>query len=354
MKLAEQPQPGDPVLVMCDGTGEDEHIFIRGNHNNPGAIAKRHLLTALDVGKPLSVMDTHGGSGRIELADRVLADSNPFPARVTVNRVWQHLFGRGIVASSENFGVLGEAPTHPELLDLLADDFRKDGWSMKRLIKRLVLTRAYRISSQRNELAEQLDPTNKLLHRFSVRRLEGEVIRDEILAISGRLDPAHFGPPVPTYLTSFMEGRGRPGESGPLDGNGRRSIYQSVRRNFLNPFMLAFDSPQPATAISRRSVSNVPAQSLILMNNEFVHQQANVWAKHLLAAGLPDDTAIVINAYRTAFAREPSESELASLLEFAHADAGNPVDANKTLQNETTLTSLCHVLMNQKELLFLE
>ena len=354
MKLAEQPQPGDPVLVMCDGSGEDEHVFIRGNHNNPGPIAKRHMLTALDAGEPLNVMNTHGGSGRMELVDRVLADSNPFPARVAVNRVWQHLFGRGIVASSDNFGVLGEAPTHLELLDLLADDFRKDGWSMKRLIKRLVMTRAYRLSSQRNEVADQLDPTNNLLHRFSVRRLEGEVIRDEMLAISGRLDPAHFGPPVPTYLTSFMEGRGRPGESGPLDGNGRRSIYQGVRRNFLNPFMLAFDTPQPATAISRRSVSNVPAQSLILMNNEFVHQQANVWAKHLLAAGLPDDTAVVTHAYRTAFAREPSGSELASLLEFARADAGNSGYTNKSLQNEAILNSLCHVWLNQKELLFLE
>jgi len=336
---------------MADGTGEDEHIFIRGNHNNPGPTATRHMLTALDRSEPLK----HPyGSGRMELADRVLADSNPFPARVAVNRVWQHLFGRGIVATSENFGVLGEAPTHPELLDLLADDFRKDGWSIKRLIKRLMLTRAYRLSSQRSELAEEKDPTNKLLHRFSVRRLEGEVIRDEILAISGRLDSTSYGPPVPTYLTSFMEGRGRPGESGPLDGNGRRSIYQSVRRNFLNPFMLAFDTPQPATAIARRSVSNVPAQSLILMNNEFVHQQANVWAKLLLSAGLPDDTAIISNAYRTAFARSPSETELASLLEFAHADASNPADANRTLQNETILTSLCHVLLNQKELLFLE
>lgn len=352
MELSSVPQPGDPVLVMCEGSGEDEHVFIRGNHNNVGPTAKRHMLTALDGGAELG-FDTRG-SGRMELVDRVLADSNPFPSRVAVNRVWQHLFGRGIVASSDNFGVLGEAPTHPELLDLLADDFRKDGWSMKRLIKRMVMTRAYRLSSQRNELADQLDPTNKLLHRSSVRRLEAEIIRDEILAISGRLDLAHFGPPVPTYLTSFMEGRGRPGESGPLDGNGRRSIYQSVRRNFLNPFMLAFDTPQPATAISRRSVSNVPAQSLILMNNEFVHQQANVWAKHLMAAGLPDDTAIVTHAYRTAFAREPSESELISLLEFAHADAENSADANKTLQNETTLTSLCHVLLNQKELLFLE
>ncbi len=353
MRLASIPPVMDsPVLTMCDGTGEDEHVFVRGNHKNRGPVAYRHLLTALEM--PGMMPMTYETSGRMELAGRLLDSDNPFPARVAVNRIWQHLFGRGIVATSENFGVLGEAPSHPELLDLLADDFRNDGWSIKRLIKRLMLTRAYRLSSQRSELAEEKDPTNKLLHRFSVRRLEAEVIRDEILAISGRLDPTSFGPPVPTYLTSFMEGRGRPGESGPLDGNGRRSIYQSVRRNFLNPFMLAFDTPQPATAIARRSVSNVPAQSLILMNNEFVHQQANVWAKHLLSAGPLDDTAIVTNAYRAAFARSPSETELASLLEFAHADASDSADTNKTLQNETILTNLCHVLLNQKELLFLE
>ena len=118
--------------------------------------------------------------------------------------------------------------------------------------------------------------------------------------------------------------------------------------------MLAFDTPQPATAISRRSVSNVPAQSLILMNNEFVHQQASVWAKHLLKAGMQSDADIIKLAYRSAFAREPSESELESLLEFARADTANPLDSTSALQNETILTSLCHVLLNQKELLFLE
>jgi len=352
LKLAAiPPVMNSPVLTICDGTGENEHVFVRGNHKNPGSVAPRHLLTALDPGEMLL---NSQGSGRMELADRVLADSNPFPARVAVNRVWQHLFGRGIVASSENFGVLGEAPSHPELLDSLADDFRNDGWSLKRLIKRLVLTRAYRLSSQRSELAEEKDPTNKLLHRFSIRRLEGEVIRDEILAISGRLDATHFGPPIPTYLTSFMEGRGRPKSSGPLDGAGRRSVYQSVNRNFLNPFMLAFDMPQPATAISRRGVSNVPAQSLILMNNEFVHEQASVWAQNLIAAGLPDDTAIITHAYRVAFAREPSETELASLLEFSQVDAEIPKNSGSALQKESTLTSVCHVLLNQKELLFLE
>jgi len=352
LKKAEQAPVGDPVLVMCDGTGEDEHIHIRGSHNNLGAVASRRLLSALDDAKPLS---DPAISGRMELADRVLAADNPFPARVVVNRVWQHLFGRGIVATSDNLGVMGEAPTHPELLDLLAEDFQKDGWSLKRLIRRLALTRAYRLSSQRSEVADQLDPTNKLLHRANIRRLEGEAIRDAMLTVAGRLDPAMFGPSVPVYLTSFMQGRGRPGESGPLDGAGRRSIYQSVHRNFLNPFMLAFDTPQPASTVGRRSQSNVPAQALILLNNEFVHLQAETWAKRLAGDTSPEGAEILTSAYRQAFARSPSDEELKSLTEFAATLAtergGNPDEAMK---DAAIRTEVCHVLLNQKEFLFLD
>jgi hypothetical protein len=349
--LQERPQPGDPVLVMCDGTGEDEYLFIRGNHNNRGPTVGRHLLTALDAAKPL--VDA-SGSGRRELVDRLLADDNPFPARVIVNRIWQHLFGRGIVASSDNFGVLGEAPTHPELLDYLADDFRKDGWSQKRLIRRLVLTRAYRMSSQRNDLAEQKDPSNLLLHRYPVQRLEAEVLRDAILSVSGRLDRTLFGPSIPVHLNSFMQGRGRPGQSGPLDGAGRRSIYQGVNRNFLNPFMLAFDTPQPATAVGRRSASNVPAQALMLMNNEFVHQQSSVWAARLLKEVPAGGDDILKTAFRQALSRNPTQEELNSLQEFSQLVAADrKLPEENALQNAEVLAEVCHVLLNQKEFLFL-
>jgi hypothetical protein len=349
--LAERPQSGDPVLVMCDGTGEDEYLFIRGNHNNRGPTVGRHLLTALDAAQPLN---DPSGSGRRELVDRLLSDDNPFPARVIVNRVWQHVFGRGIVASSDNFGVLGEAPTHPELLDHLADDFRKDGWSLKHLIRRLVLTRAYRMSSQRNELAEQKDPSNLLLHRYPVRRLEGEILRDSILSVSGRLDRTLFGPSIPVYLTSFMQGRGRPGQSGPLDGAGRRSIYQGVNRNFLNPFMLTFDTPQPATAVGRRSASNVPAQALMLMNNEFVHQQSSVWAARLLKEVPTGSDDVLRTAFRQALSRIPTQEELNAFQEFSKAMAAERnLPLENCLTNPDVLTEVCHVLLNQKEFLFL-
>ena len=351
-KTAEQVQPGEPVLVMCEGPGEDEYVFIRGNHNNKGPTASRHMLTALDRAEPLQ---NTSGSGRLELAERVLADTNPFPSRVIVNRVWQHLFGRGIVPTSDNFGVLGESPTHPELLDFLAAEFTNDGWSIKRLIRRLLMTHAYRLSSHRDPLAEQADPENKLLHHFSVRRLEGEALRDAIIAISGRLDSTMYGPPVPVYLSSFMQGRGRPGQSGPLDGAGRRSIYQAVNRNFLNPFMLVFDTPQPATAIGRRSMSNVPAQALMLMNNEFVHEQARVWAAHLIKDVSSQNNDIVQHAFRQAFSRVPTPEEHQAFAEFsASLAAERNITADVAMRDLEIVSEVCHVLLNQKEFLFLD
>ena len=348
--LAGQPVPGDPVLVMCDGSGEDEHVFVRGNHRNPGQIARRRLLTALDKAVPL---EDASGSGRLELANRVLAESNPFPARVLVNRVWQQLFGRGLVASSDNFGVLGEVPTHPELLDHLADELRRDGWSLKRLIRRLVTTRAYLMSSQQNAAADEQDPANLLLHRASVRRLESEAIRDAVLAVSGRLELTQFGPPVPVYLTPFMQGRGRPGQSGPVDGSGRRSIYQAVNRNFLNPFMLTFDTPQPASAVARRSRSNVPAQALIMLNSEFLHGQSEVWATRLLSQ--PEGVDRLDLAWRQAFGRQPEMSERDTIMAWLDSVAmERGTTSAEILRDKAVLTELCHALFNKKELLFLE
>jgi hypothetical protein len=207
--------------AMLDGNGVNERVFIRGNYKTPGDIAPRRLLEALagpeQVKTPL-------GSGRLELGRQMTdPDANPFFTRVAVNRVWHHLFGRGLVGSVDNFGVLGETPTHPELLDALAEQFAKNGYSVKKLIREIVLTDAYQRSSKPSADAAKSDPSNLLLQHARVRRLEGEAIRDAILSVSGRLDPKMFGPSVPVHLTDFQQGRGRPG-SGPLDGAGRRSV----------------------------------------------------------------------------------------------------------------------------------
>ena len=199
------------------------------------------------------------------------------------NRVWSLLFGRGIVATVDNFGLLGERPTHPELLDYLASRFVEDGWSVKKLIRRIVLSSAYRMSSVRSARAVEIDPENRLLQSMRVRRLEGEAARDAILAASGRLDRTLYGKSVPVYLNRFMNGMGRPpGGSGPVDGNGRRSLYIAVRRNFLPSMLVAFDYPTPFSTFGRRNVTNVPAQSLTLMNDPFVLGQAAYWGNEAL------------------------------------------------------------------------
>ncbi len=263
------------AMAMMDGTGEDDHVLVRGSASNPGESEPRHFLTAVTGNQPMAI---RSGSGRLELAAQINDPSNPLTSRVIVNRIWHHLFGRGIVPTTDDFGVLGQRPTHPQLLDHLATKFVNDGRSLKRMIRYIVLSRTYQMSSHPQALAVDADPGNLLWHYRSPKRLEGEVIRDTLLSLSGRLDLTQFGESIPIHLTSFMDGRGRPEKSGPLDGAGRRSIYTAVRRNFLSPFMQAFDTPTPFSTMGRRNVSNVPAQALILMNDPFVVDQARGWA----------------------------------------------------------------------------
>ncbi len=345
------PEPAR-VPSLVDGSGLDETVFIRGNHKTPGEIVPRRFLEALGGSAQAAFRE---GSGRLALARAVTDPANPLLARVLVNRVWLHLFGRGIAPSPDDFGALGQAPTHPELLDWLAHWFRTEGgWQPKKLIKLLVTSHAYRMSSQPGDpVAEEKDPGNLLWHRMEVRRLEGEIIRDAILALSGRLDLAMFGPPVPIHLTEFMDGRGRPANSGPLDGAGRRTIYVEVRRNFVSPMMRAFDTPVPHSTVGRRTVSNVPAQSLILMNDPFVIEQAQRWAKDLLAGKdrRPDERVRAV--FLAAFGRPPSSQEQAAARSFLEEQgASYGVAAPDRLDNEKVWADFCHVLLNVKEFVF--
>jgi hypothetical protein len=351
------------AMAMLDGDGVDERVFIRGSHKAPGEVVPRRFLEALaGPGRTPAAR----GSGRLELARQVTDPTlNPFVARVLVNRVWHHLFGRGIVASVDNFGVLGDRPTHPELLDYLANRFVHEGWSVKRLVRTLVLSRAYAMSSTAGGPGDAADPENLLLHRARLRRLEGEAVRDAMLAVSGRLDDRVYGAPVPVYLTAFQEGRGKP-KSGPLDGDGRRSVYLSVRRNFLAPFLLAFDTPSPFSTVGRRTVSNVPAQALILMNDPFVQQQAELWARRTLAAP-GDERERITRMYQSAFARAPTDDELAACRDFLHSQArlkiattsperprgGAPSLALGVGEGVEAWADLAHVLFNAKEFIFL-
>ncbi len=344
-ELQSQVQHRSRVAVaMMDGTGEDDHVLIRGSSANPGEVAPRRFLAAIAGDHALPIAR---GSGRVELAEQINDPTNPLTSRVIVNRIWHHLMGRGIVPTTDDFGVLGQRPTHPALLDHLATRFLADGRSIKRMIRYLVLTRVYQMSSHADAVAVSQDPKNLLWHHRPPKRLEGETIRDALLAISDRLDNSLFGPPVPIHLTSFMDGRGRPPSSGPMDGNGRRSIYVAVRRNFLSPFMLTFDMPVPFSTMGRRNVSNVPAQALILMNDPLVVDQAKQWAER--AAEIhPGDGESAQQArldwmYETAFSRQPSEAERRAAMSFL-ADRANRGDG---------WADFAHALVNTKEFIFL-
>ncbi|WP_406697046.1 PSD1 and planctomycete cytochrome C domain-containing protein [Singulisphaera sp. Ch08] len=339
--------PPTLALAITDGTGEDDRVHIRGSTKTPGEIVPRRFLEAI-AGREQPAPAS--GSGRLDLARRMVDPANPLVARVMVNRIWKHHFGQGIVPTPDDFGVMGRAPTHPELLDDLAARFMASGWSIKAMHRLIVLSSTYRMSSRPVEAAESVDPDNQLLHRMNVRRLEAEAIRDTLLAVSGRLDPSLFGPSVPPHLTSFMEGRGRPSSSGPLDGDGRRSLYINVRRNFLNPMFLAFDVPSPFSTMGRRNVSNVPAQALTLLNDPFVIGQATRWSERLLANQRTGATRreLLTQMYLTAFGRPPTDREIGAGLAFLDSQAGSSGAGT----DPRAWADLCHVLINVKEFIY--
>jgi hypothetical protein len=348
---AQIKEVSDTAPAMCDGDPVDEFLLIRGNARTPGDPVPRRFLEALAGAEPLKCGQ---GSGRLELARHIASPENPLTARVMVNRIWHHLLGRGIVASVDNFGVLGERPTHPELLDYLTAQFIDEGWSIKRLIRFIVLSRTYQMASTANASADAADPANLLLHKMRIRRLEGEAIRDALLAVSGSLDRTLYGPSVPVHLTPFMQGRGRPAQSGPLDGAGRRSIYGAVRRNFLSPMMLAFDTPAPFNTVGRRNVSNVPAQALILMNDPFVVQQARRWAERELAEAKPMPEEHVRQLYLAAFARPPRAEETAAAMDFLHQQSRELGLGEESSNDVRIWADLCHVMINAKEFIFVQ
>ena len=342
------------AVGMTDGTGEDEFVFVRGNHKNLGGKAPRRIIEAL-AGDEVPEFDEFEGSQRRYLANKINARSNPLTHRVIANRIWHHLTGRGIVYSVDNFGVLGSPPSHPELLDYLASEFLDDDQSLKRLLKRIMLTQTYQMSSTASCDARDADPDNVLLHKARVRRLQAESIRDAMLQVSGRLDRTQFGKPVPIHLTPFMQGRGRPGKSGPLDGDGRRSIYIEVRRNFLSPMMLAFDTPIPFNSIGRRNNSNVPAQALILLNDPLVLELAKAWANEVAQWTDLDIEGRIRRIYMQGIGREPTSTELDNTLTFMK-DQAKALEISLDEAQPTNVElwrDVCHVMFNLKEFIYL-
>lgn len=284
---ARLPRPTRAPGVL-EGDARDAALFVRGNHKQPADAVPRRFLDGIDP-TPFQTPQ----SGRLELAERLTDPRNPLTARVIVNRLWHHVFGRGLVATPDNFGRLGELPSHPELLDFLAAQFLADGGSMKRFIEALVRTRTF--ARDASAPGADLDPDNRLLARWTVRRLEAEAIRDSIVQLSGKLDPAPFGKPVP-------------------GDQPRRSVYVQVIRNQLDPFLTAFDMPVPSAPRGRRDATNVPAQSLALLNDPVIQGWAADWATRTAEEG--DADARLRRLFREALGREPEPRELSASRRF--------------------------------------
>lgn len=349
IRALEEQLPAPSLFTgTLDGNGKDQPVFIRGSIQQPGntAVPRRSLTIHDNEQTPFSTE----GSGRLDLAQVFTDDKNTLTARVMVNRLWHHVFGRGIVESVDNFGIQGKLPSHPELLDYLAVRFMENGWSMKTMIREMVLSQSFRRSTTPSADSEHQDPENILLQHYPIRRLEAEAIRDAMLATSGRLEPQLYGESIPVHLSEFMKGRGRPAQSGPLDGDGRRTIYLSVRRNFLSPMMLVFDMPIPFTTFGRRNTSNVPAQSLTLLNDPFVQQQAEYWARQLISLKELDPSQKIEQIYWTALSRPPAPEEYEAALVFLDQQARHyQLGADGLYSDHRPWKDLCHTIFNLKE-----
>ncbi len=308
---------------VLEGDGQDAAIFVRGDHKQPAEMVPRRFLDGINPA-PYAPK----GSGRLELAESLVDPANPLTSRVMVNRLWHHVFGRGIVGTPDNFGRLGELPSHPELLDTLAAYFQQSGGSLKNMIRSFLLTQAFQRGEQTPALASEKDPENKLLSHWTVRRLEAEAIRDSILMLSGKLDGQMYGEPV--------YGKGL-----------RRSIYVGVVRNSLEPFLTSFDMPVPSSTRGRRDVTNVPAQSLALLNDPVISGWTRDWARRELAQ--PGDEARVQQMFMQSLGRPATPHEMGASLAFVKRSAGHAQQqrealAAKTARQEELQTRIHHIL----------
>ncbi|MGI8978121.1 MAG: DUF1553 domain-containing protein [Pirellulaceae bacterium] len=287
-----------------DGEAKNLRVHIRGNHKELGDEVPRRFLEILSAGeaKPFSQ-----GSGRLELAQAIASEQNPLTARVLVNRVWQQHFGRGLVGTPSNFGMLGERPTHPELLDDLASRFMAGGWSLKWLHRQMMLSSVYRASSEFKPENYQRDPDNRLLWRMNRRRLDIEAWRDSLLTASGNLDLSLGGQSLDMAKPE----------------NRRRTLYAAVSRHNLNSTLRLFDFPDPNLTSERRVSTTVPMQQLFVMNGEFMVSQAKSLAARLQTESA-DDQARIRFAYQLLFSREPSEKELQVGTSFLKAAESTP------------------------------
>ena len=291
------------------------------------------------------------GRRRSALARLLTDPDNPLPARVIVNRVWHYHFGKGIVGTPSEFGVKGDRPTHPALLDWLVADFIQHGWSLKHLHRVIMASATYQQSSQQREEAARYDPENRLLWKFPLHRLEGEVIRDSALAVAGALNPKMSGPSIfPELPPGMPTPRGGWKVNDDPSERNRRSVYVFVRRNTRYPLFESLDMPDPHESCSRRNVTTSPIQALNLLNSKLTLEWASAFAQRVLAQAGSDLTRQIESAFEFAYCRPPQPDEKKLAFEFltAHRD----VIGDRSANGLTTLTDLCHMLLNSNEFVY--
>ena len=328
--------------------GYNYRLNIRGVYEQLGDEIPRGYLQVLTGSNQGFETD---GCGRLELAQIVASPENPLTARVFVNRVWHWLFGQGIVNTPNNFGKLGGQPSHPELLDYLTSQFLEQNWSLKKLVRTIMLSQTWQQASLAEETAIAKDPANRLLHHYPARRLEAETVRDSILAASGQLDLTLYGPPIdPPRANEDPQKRL---VSGPLDGNRRRSIYTKITIMEPPQFLATFNQPQPKIPTGKRDVSNTPLQSLSLLNDAFVNQQATRWAEAMIATNHADVPIRLEQMFRQGFARPPTTEEVSrwqdATLEVASL---HEVAESEILANLAVWKDIAHAIFNTKEFIY--
>jgi hypothetical protein len=306
------PKRDMAMSVLEEGRIEDTRVHVRGSVHTLGEEAPRGFLQVAMTGQSPAIPANE--SGRRQLAEWIASRDNPLTARVAVNRAWHWLFGAGLVRTPDNFGTTGESPSHPELLDALAIQFMDSGWSMKKLIREIVLSRTYRQKSAiRSPQAEAADPENRLLGRQNRRRLDAECVRDTMLFVSGRLRLDMGGPTYPAKLTA---------DYGYKHDDTRRSVYSPVFRNALPELFEAFDFADSSMVTGRRNVSTVAPQALLLMNHPFAIEQARAAATRLVGQAVPDGSQsqaqpdLLERVYRLTLGRVPADGERQIAVKF--------------------------------------
>ena len=296
---------GEAMGVRDAVNAIDCAVLVRGDSKQPSVKVPRGLPTALagDWAPKLN----RAKSGRLEMAQWLSSKDNPLTARVAVNRIWMHLFGQGIVRSPDNFGALGEPPSHPELLDYLAIRYVENGWSTKKMIKEIVLSHAYQLSGQHRKDNYAIDPDTMYLWRMPTRRLEAEAIRDSVLATSGKLNREPF---KGTMVGQVPKKLGKKGPDFVQDSSNHRSVYLGMVRGLPLPEILAlFDIANPNLVVAQREVTTVPAQALFFVNSPFANAHAKSFAQRLQAYSSLDDAGKINTAYLIALGRPASEAD---------------------------------------------